>query len=142
MAGKDAPQTELPDLAWRRNFRRRLLRWYERHRRRLPWREEPTLYRVWVSEIMLQQTQVATVLQHFDRFLARFPDVRTLSSSSEQDVLRHWEGLGYYRRARALHQAAQQIVQQYHGRFPTDFRQVLELPGIGRYHRRGDPFDR
>lgn len=112
----------------------RLLRWYaENGRRSLPWRQEPTPYRVWVSEIMLQQTQVKTVLDYYSRFLSAFPDVQTLAEAEEETVLRQWEGLGYYRRARQMRKAAQCVVQNHGGRFPETFSDLLALPGIGRY---------
>ncbi|MEM8670851.1 MAG: A/G-specific adenine glycosylase [Planctomycetota bacterium] len=114
-------------------MRRRLLRWFGRHARELPWRSDPTPYRVWVSEIMLQQTQVATVLPYFERFLRTFPDVVSLAESDEQTLLSHWEGLGYYRRARSMHAAAKQVVEKHGGEFPTTFDEVIALPGIGRY---------
>jgi len=123
----------LPDNLWRQRLRRRLLRWFDRHARELPWRPSPGLYATWVSEIMLQQTQVATVIPYYGRFLARFPDVRVLAAADEQEVLRHWEGLGYYRRARHLHAAARQVVTQHQGCLPTSFEQWRALPGIGRY---------
>lgn len=107
--------------------------WYHARRRRLPWREDPTPYRVWVSEIMLQQTQVATVLPYFDRFVAAFPDVAALAAADEQDVLTMWSGLGYYRRARHLHEAARQVVAEYGGALPSDPAALLGLKGIGRY---------
>lgn len=110
-----------------------LLRWYDSHRRVLPWREDPTPYRVWVSEMMLQQTRVETVIPYFDRFLARFPDIRTLAQADPQDVLKHWEGLGYYRRARLLHRAAQVVVADHGGTMPGDFATLRTLPGIGPY---------
>jgi A/G-specific adenine glycosylase len=122
-----------PPADWRRRFRRRLLTWFRRQARDLPWRQSRDPYRVWVSEIMLQQTQVATVGPYFKRFLARFPDVSALAAADEQEVLRLWEGLGYYRRARQMHRAAQVIVQRHGGDFPRDFDSVIELPGIGRY---------
>ena len=87
-------------------LRRRLLGWYRRHRRPLPWRIDPTPYKVWISEIMLQQTQVAAVVRYYDRFLERFPDMGSLARASEREVLELWAGLGYYRRARNLHRAA------------------------------------
>lgn len=112
----------------------RLLMWFaENGRHELPWRVNRSLYRVWVSEIMLQQTQVRTVLEYYSRFLAAFPDVLTLAEAEEETVLRHWEGLGYYRRARQMHAAAKKIVADYNGEFPTEFSDVLALPGIGRY---------
>ena len=106
-----------------------LLRWYRRVRRDLPWRRNPTPYRVWVSEIMLQQTTVATVIPYYEKFLARFPDIRSLAASTEDDVLKHWAGLGYYSRARNLRRAAQEIA----GDFPSDYDAIHALPGIGRY---------
>jgi len=117
----------------RRAFRRRLLAWYGRHARDLPWRRRRDAYSVWISEVMLQQTQVATVVPYYQRFLAAFPSVRALAAADEQQVLRLWEGLGYYRRARQMHRAARQIVQQHTGRFPRDRDAVRALPGIGRY---------
>ena len=107
--------------------------WYFTHRRRLPWREEPTPYRVWVSEIMLQQTQVATVLPYFERFIAAFPDVASLAAASDEELLSRWSGLGYYRRARNLHAAARLIAHEHGGALPGDVEDLLALPGIGRY---------
>src|SRR5579863_7706321 len=101
-----------PSAAWKGRFRRKLLDWYGRHARDLEWRRSRDPYRVWVSEIMLQQTQVATVADYFPRFLAAFPDVVSLAAADEAQVLRLWEGLGYYRRARQLHQAAKVIVAE------------------------------
>jgi len=118
---------------WRLEFRRRLLAWYRRHARKLPWRGTRDPYAVWVSEIMLQQTQVATVIPYFNRFLAQFPTIQALATAREDDVLRHWEGLGYYRRARQMHRAAQAIVTEHDGSFPRDLESVRQLPGIGRY---------
>lgn len=106
-----------------------LLRWYRRVRRDLPWRSDPTPYRVWVSEIMLQQTTVATVIPYYERFMKRFPDARALAAASEAEVLKHWAGLGYYSRARNLHRAAQRLSKG----FPSDFESILALPGVGRY---------
>lgn len=119
--------------AWRSSIRRNLLAWFRSNARQLPWRSKPTPYRVWVSEIMLQQTQVATVLPFYARFLKSFPSVKSLAAADEQDLLNHWEGLGYYRRARSMHAAAKMIVDQHGGRFPESFEDVLNLPGIGRY---------
>ncbi|TNF29903.1 MAG: A/G-specific adenine glycosylase [Deltaproteobacteria bacterium] len=107
--------------------------WYHARRRHLPWREDPTPYRVWVSEIMLQQTQVATVLPYFDRFVTAFPDVASLAAADEQDVLAMWSGLGYYRRARHLHEAARQVVAEHGGAVPSDPATLLGLKGVGRY---------
>lgn len=118
---------------WRRRFRSAILRWYRRHARDLPWRRQATPYAVWISEIMLQQTQVETVKPYFARFMAEFPNVASLAKADEQDVLRLWEGLGYYRRARQLHAAARVVVDQHGGVFPEDSQSVSGLPGIGRY---------
>jgi A/G-specific adenine glycosylase len=114
-------------------FRQRILRWFERNKRDLPWRLNRDPYAIWVSEIMLQQTQVTTVIDYFIRFMARFPTAASLAAADEQTVLKFWEGLGYYRRARQLHQAAKMIVNECGGRFPIKFDEVLRLPGIGRY---------
>jgi A/G-specific adenine glycosylase len=114
-------------------FRRALLGWYDRHRRDLPWRKTRNPYRIWLSEIMLQQTRVAAVLDHYRNFLQRFPNVQTLAAASADAVLAAWSGLGYYRRARSLHRCAQQIVEQHGGRFPQKSGALLALPGIGRY---------
>ena len=115
------------------DFADRLLTWFDDHGRKdLPWQQDINPYRVWVSEIMLQQTQVRTVIPYFERFMARFPDVVSLADAPVDDVLSHWSGLGYYARARNLHRAAQ-IVRDEHGRrFPRDFDSVAALPGIGR----------
>ncbi|MEQ8790538.1 MAG: A/G-specific adenine glycosylase [Pirellulaceae bacterium] len=117
----------------RRRLARRLLAWFSRHARDLPWRRTRDPYQVWISEVMLQQTQVATVIPYFERFVARWPDVLSLAAAEEQEVLRAWEGLGYYRRARQLHAAAGVIAEQHGGRFPDDPAAVRALPGIGRY---------
>jgi A/G-specific adenine glycosylase len=111
----------------------RLLEWHARAGRHdLPWQQQRNAYRVWVSEIMLQQTQVSTVIPYFERFMRRFPDVRALADAPIDDVLHLWTGLGYYARARNLHRAAQLIRDRHAGRFPEDFDAVMELPGIGR----------
>lgn len=117
----------------RRSLRRRLLAWYADHARDLPWRRSRDPYRVWISEVMLQQTQVATVREYFARFVAALPDVHQLATADEQLVLKLWEGLGYYRRARQLHAAAKDIVSRHGGQFPRDARELINLPGIGRY---------
>ncbi|MFV1982235.1 MAG: A/G-specific adenine glycosylase [Thiohalomonadales bacterium] len=110
-----------------------ILNWYKKHGRfNLPWQQDQSLYRVWVSEIMLQQTQVNTVIPYFKKFMAAFTDVHQLARASQDEVLHFWTGLGYYARARNLHKTAKVIVQQHHGLFPTQFDQVLALPGIGR----------
>jgi len=115
------------------DFARRLLSWYDRHRRPLPWRMEPSPYHVLVSEFMLQQTQVATVIAYYDRFISRFPTLGELAAADEVEVLRLWQGLGYYSRARNLHRAAQQIITNHGGQIPSDPAALRELPGIGRY---------
>src|SRR5437764_828535 len=114
---------------------RRLLGWFDRHRRDLPWRRDRDPYRVWVSEVMLQQTQVATVVPYFERFLARFPTLADLAAADEADVLRLWEGLGYYRRARDLHRAARRLVAEQGGQIPADPAALAGLPGMGEYTR-------
>jgi len=116
-----------------RQFQQALLAWFQQHRREMPWRENRDPYRVWVSEIMLQQTQVETVRGYFDRFLTAFPTVNALAEADEQEVLRLWEGLGYYRRARQLHASARQVIDKHDGEFPRSVDQLLALPGIGRY---------
>ena len=125
--------TEVLGPAWRRGLAARLLAWFEGAARDLPWRRTRDLYAIWISEIMLQQTQVATVVAYYQRFLARFPDVHSLAAADEQEVLRLWEGLGYYRRARQLHAAAKAIAAEHGGVFPRTYDAVRELPGIGRY---------
>ncbi|MFQ5345368.1 MAG: A/G-specific adenine glycosylase [Mariprofundus sp.] len=109
-----------------------LLSWYRAHARSLPWRETDEPYEIWISEIMLQQTQVKTVMPRFEAWFETFPDIETLAGASIDDVLKAWEGLGYYRRARFIHQAAQRMVCENAGRFPSAFDAILALPGIGR----------
>ena len=123
----------MPPPKWRQQLRRRLLDWFARHAEDMPWRQTRDPYSIWVSEIMLQQTQVATVVPYYHRFLAALPDIEALASAEEEQVLRLWEGLGYYRRARQLRRAAQVIVAEHDGKFPRDVQQVEALPGIGRY---------
>ena len=114
-------------------FAQQVLRWYDRFgRKTLPWQLEKTPYKVWLSEVMLQQTQVATVIPYFDRFMARFPTVRDLAAAPLDEVLHLWTGLGYYARARNLHKAAKQVVDQHGGEFPPDFTAIAALPGVGR----------
>jgi A/G-specific adenine glycosylase len=117
----------------RQRFRRRLLSWYDANKRDLPWRRDSDPYRVWLSEIMLQQTRVAAVVDHYQRFLRRFPTLEKLASARETSVLAAWSGLGYYRRARMLHAAAKQIVREHGGKFPRSAEELRALPGIGRY---------
>lgn len=119
-------------MARRRGFQNALLRWYAANRRDLPWRRTNDPYRIWVSEVMLQQTRVAAVREYYKRFLKRFPTVRALAAATENEVLAAWSGLGYYRRARMIHAAAKQVVSRG-GRFPASAEGLRELPGIGRY---------
>ena len=121
IGGEDAP------------WHRRLVDWFRSHRRLLPWRNRPTPYRVWVSEIMLQQTRVETARDYFERFITRFPSPEDLARADSQDVLRVWEGLGYYSRARNLHRAARRVMEKYDGRIPSTRDELLTLPGIGEY---------
>ncbi len=114
-------------------FARRLLAWYDEHGRRdLPWQREATPYSVWVSEIMLQQTQVATVIPYFERFVGRFPNVADLAAAGRDDVLAHWAGLGYYARARNMHESARILVAKHDGDLPASLSELMALPGIGR----------
>jgi A/G-specific adenine glycosylase len=115
------------------DFAENVLQWFAAHGRKdLPWQQNPTPYRVWVSEIMLQQTQVATVIPYYLRFMQSFPEIDTLADADIDDVLHHWSGLGYYARARNLHQAAVIIRDRFGGEFPATFDDVVTLPGIGR----------
>jgi A/G-specific adenine glycosylase len=115
------------------SFRNALLHWYDGHQRSLPWRETRDPYRIWVSEVMLQQTQVKTVTPYYHRYLDRFPDLPSLAASDLQSVLKLWEGLGYYARARNLHSAARQIVDRFDGEFPSTPERIRTLPGVGDY---------
>src|SRR5580692_12460627 len=114
-------------------FRQALAAWYRRHARPLPWRATSDPYRIWVSEIMLQQTRVAAVVDHYNEFLRRFPTLVSLALAPEADVLAAWSGLGYYRRARMLHKAAQFIMLEREGRLPVGSVELRTLPGIGEY---------
>ncbi len=115
------------------SFVERIVKWYDLNgRKTLPWQQQKTPYKVWISEIMLQQTQVATVIPYFQKFIARFPDVVSLANADTDEVLHLWTGLGYYARARNLHKAAIKVRDEFQGEFPTDFDSVLALPGIGR----------
>jgi A/G-specific adenine glycosylase len=116
-----------------RQFQRRLIRWYERHGRDLPWRRTRDPYRILVSEIMLQQTQVERVLDYFEPFLRRYPTIEALAQSSEFEVREAWDGLGYYARARNLHRTARQVANEHGGKLPDDPDLIRRLPGIGRY---------
>jgi len=115
------------------DFRKKLLGWYDVHARDLPWRESCDPYRVWVSEVMLQQTRVAAVIEHYHEFLRRFPTVQKLASAREASVLAAWSGLGYYRRARMLHAAAKVVAREHRGTFPETADEWRTLPGVGRY---------
>jgi A/G-specific adenine glycosylase len=114
-------------------FAERLLDWYSKNARKLPWRNRPDPYAVWVSEIMLQQTRVETVLPYYDRWMSRFPTLESLAQASLREVLSIWEGLGYYSRARNLHRAAQQVMSEQGGKLPQEVKSLAKLPGIGRY---------
>ena len=114
-------------------FQSSLLAWYDAHARDLPWRKDHDPYRVWLSEIMLQQTRVAAVIEHYREFLRRFPTVEKLAMAREASVLAAWSGLGYYRRARMLHAAAKVVVREHGGKFPATAEGLLALPGVGRY---------
>jgi A/G-specific adenine glycosylase len=114
-------------------FSTRILDWYEKNARVLPWRGHPDSYAVWVSEIMLQQTRVETVIPYFERWMQRFPTVTALAEAPEQSVLSAWEGLGYYSRARNLHKAAKMVSAEFGGQLPQEISQLRKLPGIGRY---------
>ncbi len=126
-----ARSSALPNFAIS-ELRQDLLHWYARSGRDLPWRQTRDPYAIWISEIMLQQTQVKTVMPYFDRWMRQFPTIAALATADLQTVLKLWEGLGYYARARNLHRAAHQIVSEHNGVFPQDLDTVLKLPGIGR----------
>jgi len=128
------PDLQHPELQHQAQpFRARLLAWYDAHARDLPWRDSRDPYRVWLSEIMLQQTRVAAVIAHYHEFLRRFPTVEKLAHARAASVLAAWSGLGYYRRARMLHAAAKVVVQQRGGKFPETAEELRTLPGVGRY---------
>jgi A/G-specific adenine glycosylase len=131
-------RSKLPpdDDCWREfpigSLRRSLLRWYTKQGRDLPWRKTQDSYAIWVSEIMLQQTQVRTVLPYYERWLARFPTLQSLAAAEQQEVMMLWQGLGYYARARNLHRTAQRVVADYDGQLPAQMDEILTLPGIGK----------
>jgi A/G-specific adenine glycosylase len=125
--------SKIEDSTRRRRFQRRLLSWFDGHKRDLPWRKNRDPYRVWLSEVMLQQTRVAAVTGHYQKFLQRFPSIEKLASARESSVLAAWSGLGYYRRARMLHAAAKKIVKEHGGKVPASADDLRALPGIGRY---------
>lgn len=128
-----APAPALPEASQIEAIRVPLLTWYDRQRRDLPWRRTKDPYAIWLSEVMLQQTQVATVIPYWERFLSRFPTVEALAAAPLDDVLSAWRGLGYYSRARNLHRAAQEVVAHFGGRLPSSAEALLTLPGFGRY---------
>ncbi|TFE22861.1 A/G-specific adenine glycosylase [Cohnella luojiensis] len=117
----------------KRYFSKELLQWYQRERRDLPWRRSRDPYHIWVSEIMLQQTRVETVIPYFNRFVDRFPSLRELAEAPEEEVLKHWEGLGYYSRVRNLQTAVREVVEHYGGRVPSNKKDVSSLKGVGPY---------
>ncbi len=116
-----------------KKFSEELLGWYHKNRRIMPWREEPSPYRIWISEIMLQQTRVDTVIPYFNRFMERYPDIITLASSEEEELLKYWEGLGYYTRIKNIHITAKNLMHNYNGLLPETFDQLIKLKGIGEY---------
>ena len=122
LAGRALPQ-----------FQKRLLTWFRAHQRDLPWRSSRDPYRIWVAEIMLQQTRIAAVMPYYERFLDHFSTVESLADAPQQEVLKLWSGLGYYSRARNLHAAAKEIVAEHNGKFPRTLEAALQLPGIGVY---------
>lgn len=117
----------------KRYFSNRVVKWYLENKRSLPWRETRDPYKIWLSEIILQQTRVAQGLPYYERFIKKYPNVVSLAKADQQDVLRLWQGLGYYTRARNLHKCAQLVVQQYNGAFPCRYQDLIKLPGIGDY---------
>ncbi len=121
------------DISSTDGLRAKLLEWFDRNRRPMPWRSDPSPYKVWISEIMLQQTQVTTVIPYFERFVERFSSPEDLANSDEEEVLALWSGLGYYRRARNLRKAARVLIEEHEGRLPRDAKLLQKLPGIGRY---------
>lgn len=116
-----------------KEFTKQLLSWYDSHARILPWREDPHPYKVWISEVMLQQTRVVAVIPYFDRFMEQFPDVASLARANQEEINKAWQGLGYYSRAKNLKKTAELLMQNYGGKLPSDPDQLLTLPGIGPY---------
>src|SRR5574344_1867798 len=110
-----------------------LLNWYDSHARELPWRQTSDPYLIWVSEIILQQTRVDQGLDYYLRFIKRFPNIKSLADADEDEVLKYWQGLGYYSRARNLHKAAKIIQNHFNGTFPNNYKEIISLPGIGEY---------
>lgn len=130
---QDSELLSLLDDSYRREFAQRLLAWWDTARRDLPWRRRKDAYAIWIAEVMLQQTQIDTVIPYYERWMGKFPDVATLARHSLEEVLKSWQGLGYYGRARNIHAAAREIVATYEGRLPAEVDELAELPGIGRY---------
>lgn len=122
-----------PDALWLKRFRHALLGWYKTHKRDMPWRRSDDPYAVWISETMLQQTQVAQARPYFERFMRRFPTVETLAEAPLEEVLKYWAGLGYYARARNLHRAARKVADEHNGRIPDGMTAISALPGVGPY---------
>lgn len=114
-------------------FSHKLLDWYHENRREMPWREDPSPYRIWISEIMLQQTRVDTVIPYFNRFMERYPDILTLASSEEEELLKYWEGLGYYSRIKNIHITAKSLVHHHKSQLPKTYDELIKLKGIGDY---------
>ncbi|EGK11201.1 A/G-specific adenine glycosylase [Desmospora sp. 8437] len=133
MGGKDHRPIQAPEEDWIQAVREKLLDWYDRNRRDLPWRENKDPYRIWVSEIMLQQTRVDTVIPYYERFMSLFPTPGELAAAEEDEVIKAWEGLGYYSRARNLHTAVKEVVETYGGKVPDDPAAVSRLKGVGPY---------
>jgi A/G-specific adenine glycosylase len=129
------PRSELQQMppAQRRMLQTRLLSWFARHQRNVPWRRTRDPYRIWISEVMLQQTQTATVVPYYENFLERFPTIETLARAPLSQVLKKWEGLGYYARARNLHRAARHLAKLHQGKLPRSYDELLQIPGIGPY---------
>ena len=115
------------------SFAEKIIHWYQKHHRDLPWRHTLDPYRIWLSEVILQQTRVAQGLPYYQRFTEAFPTVHDLAKASEQEVLRLWQGLGYYSRARNLHACAKTVVSDYEGEFPNTYRELIKLKGVGAY---------
>jgi A/G-specific adenine glycosylase len=126
-------RTDISSRNTEQEIRSRLIHWYARNRRSLPWRETADPYRIWVSEVMLQQTRVNTVIPYYHKFLGRFPDIERLAGADLQDVLKAWEGMGYYGRARNLHRAAERVCRDFGGRIPDQWEEFRDLPGVGDY---------
>lgn len=133
MSEKKSKSTSSHNTLHKHQFQHRLRQWYYRYGRDLPWRRTTDAYAILVSEVMLQQTQVERVIDYYQRFLQRFPTIAALAVAPMEDVLAAWQGLGYYRRARHLHQTAQHIMERHQGVFPNTFEEVATLPGVGRY---------